>query len=170
MRVPVVAFLILPGLLTSCATILRGRTEEITVVSYPAGATVQVNGDQKGVTPVEVKVPSKADLNVNVTKDGYRSDNLTDPATTRWGYEAFSFVCGVLPVFGDMATGAAWGHDQLMLTAHLEPGPRARAEASAAAKHAGSPEPEPPPEGSPYEEVKPAPSTSPAASASAVAH
>jgi len=162
-RKSVVAILILPGLLSSCATILKGRTEEITVISYPAGAKVLVNGDEKGVTPLEVKVPSKADLNVYVTKEGYRPADLNDPATTRWGYEAFSFACGVLPVFGDLGTGAAWGHDHLMLTTHLKPGAQARAEA--AAKDA-SEEPEPLPEGSPYAEVKPEVPAAPAAKAS----
>ncbi|HVP06380.1 MAG TPA: PEGA domain-containing protein [Candidatus Acidoferrum sp.] len=105
----------------SCATLLKGRTDEITVISEPAGAKVSVNGEEKGTTPVTFTVPSKEDLNVHVVKDGYRAEDINDPATTRWGYEAFSFLEWVVPVFVDMGTGAAWGHDQLSLTTHLEP-------------------------------------------------
>lgn len=168
MRKPVVAILILPGLLSACATLLKGRIEEITVVSDPPGATVLVNGEQKGVTPVVVDVRSKTDLNVYITKTGYQPQELHDPVSTRWGYETFSFASGVLPVFGDLGTGAAWGHDHLMLSTHLKPTPQT--EAAEAAKDTAPADPEPPPEGSPYAEVKPTASASPAAKPSPAAH
>jgi hypothetical protein len=163
-RKGIVAVLIMPGmLLASCATLMKGRTEDITVVSDPPGATVLVNGQQKGVTPVVVNVPSKTDLDVYVTKNGYRPEDLSDPATTRWSYETFSLVCGVLPVFADMGTGAAWGHDHLMVSTHLEPLPGTNPQAG----KGESAELEQAMEGSPYV-IKPAPS--PAAKASPSAH
>jgi hypothetical protein len=99
----------------------QGHTDEITVISEPAGAQVSLDGDVKGNTPVSFTVPSKEDLNIHVAKDGYQPQDLHNPAKTRWGRETFSFFSWVIPVFVDLGSGAAWGHDELTMTTHLEP-------------------------------------------------
>ena len=114
----------------SCATLLKGKTDQITVISEPSGAKVSVNGDEKGTTPVSFDVPSKEDLNVHIAKDGYQAQDLNNPAKTRWGWETFSFFSYVIPVFVDMGTGAAWGHDELTMTTHLEPASQTTSTAS----------------------------------------
>jgi hypothetical protein len=43
-----------------CATITRRRTQRIPVTSSPTGATVSVNGQQQGVTPLEISLARKA--------------------------------------------------------------------------------------------------------------
>jgi hypothetical protein len=106
---------------TSCATLLKGTKEEITVVSDPSGAKVTANQSDEGTTPVAFTVPSKQDLNISVTKAGYQEQDLQDPTSFRWGYEAFSFIEWVIPMVVDLSDGAAWGHDHLTMTAHLEP-------------------------------------------------
>ncbi|HUA36546.1 MAG TPA: PEGA domain-containing protein [Candidatus Binataceae bacterium] len=165
----VLVLLMLALVSASCATLLKGHTDEITVISEPAGAKVSVNGDDKGTTPVTFTVPSKEDLNVHVVKDGYRPEDINDPAKTRWGYEAFSFVEWVVPVFIDMGTGAAWGHDQLSLTTHLEPSPQASPGAAApsvSAQAAPSIEASPVANASPSAEATPSASPLSAANAS----
>lgn len=51
-------FLTLSSILLSpnCATLTRKWTQEIPVTSFAAGATVSVNGIQRGATPVEIKL------------------------------------------------------------------------------------------------------------------
>ena len=51
-------FLTLMTILLSpnCATLTRKWTQEIPVTSFAAGATVSVNGIQRGATPVEIKL------------------------------------------------------------------------------------------------------------------
>ena len=51
-------FLTLMTILLSpnCATLIRKWTQEIPVTSFAAGATVSVNGIQRGSTPVEIKL------------------------------------------------------------------------------------------------------------------
>jgi len=105
----------------SCATLLKGTNEEITVVSDPSGAKVSANESERGTTPVSFTVPSKEDLNISITKAGYQQEDLRDPAKFRWGYEAWSFVEWVIPMVVDLSDGAAWGHEHLTMTAHLEP-------------------------------------------------
>jgi PEGA domain len=145
---------------TSCATLLKGTKEEITVVSDPPGAKVTANESDEGTTPVAFTVPSKQDLNISVTKAGYQEQDLQDPTSFRWGYEIWAFLDWVIPMVVDLSDGAAWGHDHLTMTAHLEPNGQPTP-ASAESPVAGS-------EGS---EVKASPlaSPSPAARSEAIA-
>jgi hypothetical protein len=117
---------------SSCATLLKGTKDEITVVSDPSGAQVTSNEQQEGPTPVTFTVPSKQDLDITVAKAGYQPQDLQDPASFRWGYEAWSFIEWVIPMVVDLSDGAAWGHDHLTMTAHLEPNGRASSSAAAA--------------------------------------
>jgi PEGA domain len=125
---------------SSCATMLKGTKDQITVVSDPAGAQVTANEAQEGPTPVTFTVPSKQDLNITVAKAGYQPEDLQDPASFRWGYEAWSFIEWVIPMVVDLSDGAAWGHDQLTMTAHLAPNGQATSAAAAVpSPAAGSP-------------------------------
>jgi hypothetical protein len=117
---------------TSCATLLKGTKDEITVVSDPPGAEVTANESEKGPTPVSFTVPSKEDLNISVSKAGYQPEDLQNPAKFRWGYEAWSFIEWVIPMVVDLSDGAAWGHDHLTMTAHLAPNGQATSAAAAA--------------------------------------
>jgi hypothetical protein len=100
---------------------LKGTKDEITVVSDPAGAQVTANETHEGPTPVTFTVPSKQDLNITVAKAGYQPEDLQDPASFRWGYEAWAFIAYIIPMVVDLSDGAAWGHEHLTMTAHLEP-------------------------------------------------
>jgi hypothetical protein len=106
---------------SSCATMLKGTKDEITVVSDPSGAEVTANETLEGTTPVTFTLPSKQDLTITVAKTGYQPEDLQDPVSFRWGYESWAFIAYVIPMVVDLSDGAAWGHDHLMVTAHLEP-------------------------------------------------
>jgi hypothetical protein len=114
-----------------CATVLKGTSEEVAVNSDPSGAEVSVNGEYNGTTPYVVKVPSSRTLFIRVAKTGYRPQHVTDDTSLRWKYAIGSFLALVIPLGVDLADGAAWGHDQTVITVHLEP--LARATASPAA-------------------------------------
>lgn len=106
---------------SSCATMLKGTTDQIMISSDPAGADVSINDQQSGKTPFVTSVPSSQNLQIHLAKVGYQDQSLTDDATFRWGYEAWSFIVYVIPLGVDLADGAAWGHQQTMIAAHLEP-------------------------------------------------
>lgn len=108
-------------MLTGCATMLKGTTDQITVISDPPGAQVTSNSSPVGVTPVSFTVPSKEDLNLQVSKPGYQSASMQNEANFRWGYEIWAFLAYIIPGIVDCADGAAWGHDNLVMTTHLEP-------------------------------------------------
>ena len=104
---------------SSCATMLKGTTDQITVVSDPSGAQVASNNSMVGTTPVTFTVPSKQDVNIQVSKAGYQSEIIANPSSFRWGYEIWGFLVYLIPMGVDLADGAAWGHDNLVMTAHL---------------------------------------------------
>jgi PEGA domain len=114
-------FLALSFLISSCATMLKGTTDQVTVISDPPGAQVTSNDSPVGVTPVSFTVPSKKDLNIEVSKVGYQPQTMQNEANFRWGYEIWAFLVYIIPGVVDCADGAAWGHDDLVMTTHLEP-------------------------------------------------
>ncbi|AJR04685.1 PEGA domain-containing protein [Siansivirga zeaxanthinifaciens] len=57
-------------LTTSCASILTGSKRNVLFESDPSGAKVFINGFEKGITPVQIKV--KADDRVDFRLDNYK--------------------------------------------------------------------------------------------------
>ncbi len=106
---------------SSCATLLKGTTDNMAVVSDPVGAKVTVNDEAKGTTPISFSVPSKENLNIHVSKEGYQSQDVYSVANFRWGYEIWAFLAYIVPFIVDLSDGAAWGHEPTTITPHLEP-------------------------------------------------
>jgi hypothetical protein len=69
-RLPIyfLAFVLL--LTTSCATIFTGSKRNVLFETDPSGAKVFINGFEKGITPVQIKV--EADDNVEFRLDNYK--------------------------------------------------------------------------------------------------
>ena len=63
------SFLAMLFLLSSCASILTGSKRKVLFESDPSGAKVFVNGFEKGVTPVQIKV--NADDRIDFRLDNY---------------------------------------------------------------------------------------------------
>jgi PEGA domain len=109
---------------SSCATLLKGTTDQIMVSTDPAGAKVSINNQQSGETPFVTTVPSSQNLHIHLRKAGYYDQDMEDDATFRWGWETWAFLAYIIPCVVDLSSGAAWGHQQTMLVAHLEPMPQ----------------------------------------------
>lgn len=100
---------------TSCATLLTGSKQRVTIDSNPQGADIIIDGQKLGVTPAKVKVDREFDAllaggkEIQLEKVGYRE----------YGYEMdvnFNFI-SILnhfnPLFWgiDIATGAVTKYD-----------------------------------------------------------
>jgi len=56
----------------NCATLMEKRTQRIPVTSSPVGATISVNGQQQGVTPLEIRLARKEkDQVIRIESAGY---------------------------------------------------------------------------------------------------
>lgn len=75
MRSTILLTLILPLtlLLTSCSHFKLGTPQGVTVVSFPSNASVYVNGEAIGITPVSLSLPRKIVHEVRLEKNGYNS-------------------------------------------------------------------------------------------------
>jgi hypothetical protein len=76
-----IALLLIGCLLSSCATMTRGRNEVISVDSDPSGANVTIlcagNISASGTTPARLTIPRKADLcRVDVEKSGMAAQKI----------------------------------------------------------------------------------------------
>lgn len=79
MRTRVACWLTLSGsILTTiphggCATIVNGKTQEISVSTVPPGATVLIDGQQALVTPLKTELRRNKDYVLTIMKDGYQT-------------------------------------------------------------------------------------------------
>ena len=65
--------LVVSVLLSACATFEKGRPQAVVVLSFPTGAQVYINGEEAGVTPLELQLPRKLTYQVRLEKEGYNS-------------------------------------------------------------------------------------------------
>ncbi len=66
-------FLALISLFAGCASFKRGVPQEVIILSFPNEASVYINGEATGITPMVVKLPRKVTHEVRLEKQGYNS-------------------------------------------------------------------------------------------------
>src|SRR3989338_382530 len=59
--------------LAGCASIISGRTQEVSFASNPEGVTVTVNGRILGKTPLTINLQRKSEQSLVFSKDGYKT-------------------------------------------------------------------------------------------------
>ncbi|MDP4610261.1 MAG: PEGA domain-containing protein [Opitutales bacterium] len=57
---------------TGCASLDRGVSQKVSIDSSPPGATVFINGEEYGVTPLEVKLARKLNHEIRMEKTGFQ--------------------------------------------------------------------------------------------------
>lgn len=63
-------------LMSGCASIISGSSQEVTFQSQPDGATVTVNGKILGRTPLTTNLKKKSDQKLTFEKEGYKTDTM----------------------------------------------------------------------------------------------
>lgn len=105
--------------LTGCASIMHGTTQQIAVSSSPTGAQVSVNGTQRGTTPVIADLKRKDNHVIRVTLDGYAPYEMALTRSTSgwvWG----NLVFGGLPGLAvDAITGGLYKLSPEQVSAEL---------------------------------------------------
>ncbi|WP_338376169.1 PEGA domain-containing protein [uncultured Flavobacterium sp.] len=56
----------------SCGTLYAPKYNNVYVTSNPSGAQVEVEGDNKGITPIEISLLAKKSHNIHISKEGYK--------------------------------------------------------------------------------------------------
>ena len=91
--------------LNSCATILGDSTERVKINSRPLLGKIYVNGKYAGTTPLIVALDKTTDKIVTVKLAGYESEPQLITTRASIGWLVLDFICGVVPMFVDAATG-----------------------------------------------------------------
>ena len=106
--------------MTSCATLFTGTKQTVQISSNPSGAKVQVDGIDRGTTPVALKLKKGNDgQTVTLKSDGYET-KIFQPETT-FNSVAILNLLNILCWGIDAATGALWKYDPKFYEIELEP-------------------------------------------------
>jgi hypothetical protein len=84
---PVAALLLIAVSGGGCATMINGTTQSFHIQSSPPGATVLVDGQPAGVTPLPVKLKRSSNHEVEVRHDGFDSQRyrfVQNPTFWTW--------------------------------------------------------------------------------------
>ncbi len=63
--------------LTGCSTFDKGASQQVTILSFPAGADVTIGGTSVGKTPLDVSLARKIPHDVRLSLPGYRDAQRT---------------------------------------------------------------------------------------------
>lgn len=110
--------------LCGCATVMHGTTQEVAILSAPAGAQVTLDSAVVGRTPVSISMPRKTSHHVRIETAGYQPYEATlgrHGSGWVWGNLLLSYflIVGV-PV--DLVTGGFYNLEPDAIRAPLIPG------------------------------------------------
>ena len=99
------------GLLTSCGAIINGSHQDVMINANVQGATVNVDGQQMGQTPLKTDLSRSSSHLVQVSAPGYETATVQVERDASW-WLLGSAVCGGLIGIGiDFVNGGAWELD-----------------------------------------------------------
>ena len=119
--------------LSGCATITRGTTDQLQVISDPSGADVRSSIGPTCVTPCTLQVSRKDEFTVTVSKPGYVEESV-EVKTQVAGSGAAGFagnvlLGGVIGMGADAYTGATLEHVPNPVNVTLKEAPKPAAPA-----------------------------------------
>ncbi len=114
-------FILAYFLLTSCATILTGTKDMVRITSKPEGATVFVNGIERGQTPTTVILKRKilGGEYITLEKEGYETRQF-QPETNFNGVAALNLFSALFWAI-DIASGAIVRYNPKYYNLELRP-------------------------------------------------
>jgi hypothetical protein len=124
--VSVTVLLCLSTLHSGCATLFSGTNQPISIQSQPAGADVQINGMQMGMTPCQVVLKRGATQMLQVSKNGYEPQTVMLGTKFNGWFIANLVFGGIIGMIIDLATGAyVWVDPEFVMVRLVEKRPSA---------------------------------------------
>ena len=106
----------------ACGTIMQGTTQEVGISSNPSKASVTINGQDKGVTPVILDLKRKDSHLIRIELDGYEAYETTLTRKVSgwvWGNIVFG---GLIGLAVDAVAGGMYKLTPEQITAELRNG------------------------------------------------
>jgi hypothetical protein len=121
-----IASVVVALMLSDCASVTRGTSEQVQMNSIPPGAEAQTSLGFTCVTPCIVQAPRNANFGVMFSKRGYRRVQvLVRTHVSGAGAGAFAgniLLGGAIGMVGDAMTGAGLDHCPNPIVVTLRPG------------------------------------------------
>jgi PEGA domain len=100
--------------LSACATVTRGTTNQVQIMSEPSGASVRTSMNQTCTTPCTLTLGRKDEFSATISMPGFK-DQVVEVKTRIAGAGAAGFVGnvivgGVIGMGADAITGATLEH------------------------------------------------------------
>lgn len=107
--------------LAGCASIVSGRTQEVSFASNPEGVTVTVNGRILGKTPLTINLQRQSGQSLIFSKDGYKTLSMELETSINGWFWGNIVLGGLIGSTTDGITGSVhqYAPSQYMVT--LEP-------------------------------------------------
>lgn len=112
---------------SGCATITRGTTDQVQIISDPSGADVRSSMGPTCITPCTLQVSRKDEFTVTISKPGFVEENV--PVKTQIagsgaaGFAGNVLIGGIIGMGADAYTGATMEHVPNPVSVTLRPLP-----------------------------------------------
>lgn len=108
--------------MSGCATIVHlGGNEELNVSSEPAGAKVVIDGSERGVTPLAVKVERKKDHAMVLAKEGFQeTQTKVESHISNWIADNI-LCCGLIGFLVDLVGSGGYTIEPDAVAVTLKP-------------------------------------------------
>lgn len=113
---------VLAMMLTSCGTIISGSKQSVRFASNPNQATIFVNGQEIGKTPMETKLARKENHQVSIQLEGYLPYEIKLEKKFNEWYIGNVFFGGIIGLVIDPITGALYKLTPKEVNAQLKKG------------------------------------------------
>lgn len=107
--------------LAGCASIISGRTQEVSFASNPEGVTVTVNGRILGKTPLTVNLQKKSEQSLVFSKDGYKTLSMELETSINGWFWGNIVLGGLIGSTTDGITGSIYKYAPSQYMVTLEP-------------------------------------------------
>lgn len=108
-------------LMTGCATIINGGSQEVSFVSNPEGVTVTVGGRVMGKAPLTTRLDRKSGQTLNFEKEGYKPLTMALETTINPWFFGNIICCGLLGSTTDGISGGVHQYSPSQYMVTLQP-------------------------------------------------
>jgi hypothetical protein len=106
--------------LSNCATIICGSRQSLSFNSKPTGASVSIDGNKMGVTPMVTRLKRGEDHVVNIELEGYQSQEIKLTKRLNPWFIGNIAIGGLIGIIVDSATGALYMLNPRQVEAELK--------------------------------------------------
>lgn len=109
-------------IMSSCATLINGKSQNVAIAGYPAGAEAVIDGNLRVITPGVVRLSRNQEHNIVIQREGYapyREHLGQHLSGWIFGNILFTPIPGAVAALIDYSDGAMWNLETDQVTVAL---------------------------------------------------